>query len=92
MQLLDDQISHREQVPGLHPGFPRSSAMAVIHKWMDRQAHNLKVVGSNPTPATNLLNGLSESLTHFLLRFTLTHLLHKLADSHRGNAICRLIH
>jgi hypothetical protein len=24
-----------------------------------RQAHNLKVVGSNPTPATNLFNNLS---------------------------------
>ena len=31
-----------------------------------RQAHNLKVVGSNPTPATNLINDLAASLGGFV--------------------------
>jgi hypothetical protein len=42
----------------------------VIAGWSSpvaRQAHNLKVVGSNPTPATNLFNGLGSCLTHFSL-------------------------
>jgi hypothetical protein len=30
-------------------------------------AHNLKVVGSNPTPATNKINGLAKRLSHFFV-------------------------
>ena len=36
---------------------------------MARQAHNLKVVGSNPTPATNLLNKINDLYDPRRLRF-----------------------
>ena len=32
-----------------------------------RQAHNLKVAGSNPAPATNKINDLAELLGHFFM-------------------------
>ena len=35
----------------------------------DRQAHNLKVVGSNPTPATNFLNKINNLYDPQRLRF-----------------------
>jgi hypothetical protein len=35
--------------------------------WAYRQAHNLKVVGSNPTPATNKINVLAALLGGFFL-------------------------
>ena len=33
--------------------------------WAYRQAHNLKVVGSNPTPATNNINDLAAHMGGF---------------------------
>ena len=35
--------------------------------WAYRQAHNLKVVGSNPTPATNNINDLAAFWAAFFL-------------------------
>ena len=44
-----------------------------INKWQNSaeksQAHNLKVVGSNPTPATNYINKINESEHPQRLRF-----------------------
>jgi hypothetical protein len=44
-----------------------------FNKWQNSaeksQAHNLKVVGSNPTPATNLLNKINDLYDHQRLRF-----------------------
>ena len=39
-----------------HPYCPRSQEIAGWSSPVARQAHNLKVVGSNPTPATNFEN------------------------------------
>src|SRR4030081_1256753 len=47
--------------PGPHPliSLPRTDGRTIDAGWSSpvaRQAHNLKVVGSNPTPATKLFN------------------------------------
>ncbi len=38
------------------------------HPFSDRQAHNLKVVGSNPTPATNTKARNANALAGFFAR------------------------
>ena len=44
-----------------------------FNKWQNSaeksQAHNLKVVGSNPTPATNLFNKINDLNTYQELQF-----------------------
>ena len=44
-----------------------------FNKWQNSaeksQAHNLKVVGSNPTPATNVFNKINDLYAHQRLRF-----------------------
>jgi hypothetical protein len=54
----------------LHKRRVRPDPLFIAAGWSSpvaRQAHNLKVAGSNPAPATNLFNGLGLGLTHFFL-------------------------
>ena len=67
---IDDQCSLIARTLEPHLGFSLaqswrdgSTLTLCIAGWSSpvaRQAHNLKVVGSNPTPATNLFNRLDE--------------------------------
>ena len=76
------------QLPG-----PLSSYAAVVAGWSSpvaRQAHNLKVVGSNPTPATknpNKNRQLSVSLTACFVENDLTHTLHTFTHVEPGARI-----
>ena len=46
----------RDMIAGYNP--PTSKVVAGWSSSVARQAHNLKVAGSNPAPATNYFNGL----------------------------------
>jgi hypothetical protein len=50
--LIDEECQSRETVDGSFTHFQK--CLFCLDRHHDRQAHNLKVVGSNPTPATKI--------------------------------------
>jgi hypothetical protein len=61
--LYDVPLFERRASPKRRPPFAFGAGWSSP---VARQAHNLKVAGSNPAPATNLFNGLGFGLTHFV--------------------------
>jgi hypothetical protein len=62
--IATDPARPRAPIRKPHPAPPRGRLSAGWSSPVARQAHNLKVVGSNPTPATNFMNQIRDLEKH----------------------------